>query len=122
MGVPEDLTGALAGLVWGWSREGVGPREAASLGLNLEDRRLRLTLELARELIDTPRHLSQHPGGFVLTEERLDDLVPIEPAAMKDRQVSEWDKDDIDALGFMKVDILALGLLTCRKKGLDLLA
>jgi DNA polymerase III alpha subunit len=69
-----------------------------------------------------PRHLSQHPGGFVLTHDRLDDLVPIEPAAMVDRQVIEWDKDDIDALKFMKVDVLALGMLTCMKKGLDLLA
>ena len=69
-----------------------------------------------------PRHLSQHPGGFVLTNDRLDDLVPIEPAAMIDRQVIEWDKDDIDALRFMKVDILALGMLTCMKKGFDLMA
>ena len=59
---------------------------------------MRLALDIARELIGTPRHLSQHPGGFVLTHDRLDELVPIEPAAMKDRQVIEWDKDDIDAL------------------------
>ena len=72
-------------------------------------------------MIGAPRHLSQHPGGFVLTEERLDDLVPIEPAAMEDRQVIEWDKDDIDALKFMKVDVLALGMLTCMRKGFDLL-
>jgi hypothetical protein len=63
-----------------------------------------------------PRHLSQHPGGFVLTHDRLDELVPIEPAAMEDRQVIEWDKDDIDALKFMKVDVLALGMLTCMKR------
>jgi error-prone DNA polymerase len=69
-----------------------------------------------------PRHLSQHPGGFVLTHNRLDELVPIEPAAMADRQVIEWDKDDIDALRFMKVDVLALGMLTAMKRGLDLLA
>jgi error-prone DNA polymerase len=81
-----------------------------------------LTLDLARQLMGAPRHLSQHPGGFVLTHDRLDDLVPIEPANMKDRQVIEWDKDDIDALRFMKVDVLALGMLTCMKKGLDLLA
>jgi error-prone DNA polymerase len=68
-----------------------------------------------------PRHLSQHPGGFVLTHDRLDELVPIEPAAMKDRQVIEWDKDDIDALKFMKVDCLALGMMSCMKRGLDLL-
>src|SRR3546814_20927261 len=69
-----------------------------------------------------PRHLSQHPGGFVLTHDRLDELVPIEPAAMVDRQVIEWDKDDIDALKFMKVDVLALGMLTCMKRGLEILA
>jgi error-prone DNA polymerase len=65
--------------------------------------------------VGTPRHLSQHPGGFVLTHDRLDELVPIEPAAMEDRQVIEWDKDDIDALKFMKVDVLALGMLSCMK-------
>jgi error-prone DNA polymerase len=121
LGLPEDVTAALAGLVWGWSRDGVGEKEAAALGLNLQDRRLRLTLELARELINTPRHLSQHPGGFVLTEERLDDLVPIEPAAMENRQVIEWDKDDIDALKFMKVDVLGLGMLGCMRRAFDLL-
>lgn len=70
-----------------------------------------LTLRLARELIGTPRHLSQHPGGFVLTHDRLDELVPIEPASMADRQVIEWDKDDVEALKFMKVDVLGLGML-----------
>jgi error-prone DNA polymerase len=79
-------------------------------------------MDLARALIGSPRHLSQHPGGFVLTHDRLDELVPIEPAAMKDRQVIEWDKDDIDALRFMKVDCLALGMLSCMKRGFDLLA
>jgi DNA polymerase III alpha subunit len=73
----------------------------------------RLALDLARQLMGAPRHLSQHPGGFVLTHDRLDELVPIEPAAMNDRQVIEWDKDDIDALKFMKVDVLALGMLSC---------
>ncbi|OYW97295.1 MAG: error-prone DNA polymerase, partial [Caulobacter vibrioides] len=92
------------------------------LGMDLSDRRLRLTLELAQQLLNTPRHFSQHPGGFVLTEDRLDELVPIEPAAMEKRQIIEWDKDDIDELKFMKVDVLALGMLTCLKKGLDLLA
>jgi error-prone DNA polymerase len=121
MGLPEDMIKMLSGQVWGWSEEGVEPKHAAELNLNLSDHRLKLTLELARQLIGAPRHLSQHPGGFVLTEERLDDLVPIEPAAMEDRQVIEWDKDDIDALKFMKVDVLALGMLSCMRKGLDLL-
>jgi error-prone DNA polymerase len=122
LGLPEDLIKMLASQVWGWSEEGVEPKHAEELNLNLGDRRLRLALDLARELIGTPRHLSQHPGGFVLTRDRLDELVPIEPAAMKDRQVIEWDKDDIDALRFMKVDCLALGMLSCMKRGLDLLA
>ena len=86
------------------------------------DRRLRLAIGLAGQLIGAPRHLSQHPGGFVLTHDRLDTLVPIEPAAMVDRQIIEWDKDDIDALKFMKVDILALGMLSCIRRALDLLA
>jgi error-prone DNA polymerase len=121
LGLPEDMIKMLSGQVWGWSEEGVEPKHAEELNLNLSDHRLQLTLELARQLIGTPRHLSQHPGGFVLTEERLDDLVPIEPAAMENRQVVEWDKDDIDALKFMKVDVLALGMLSCMRKGLDLL-
>ncbi len=112
----------LSSQVWGWSKEGIEPKHAEDLNLNPGDRRLRLAMELARELIATPRHLSQNPGGFVLTHDRLDELVPIEPAAMKDRQVIEWDKDDIDALKFMKVDCLALGMLSCMKRGLDLLA
>ncbi|MBZ9848066.1 error-prone DNA polymerase [Mesorhizobium sp. CA14] len=122
LGLPEDLIRTLSGQVWGWSEEGVEERHVEELNLNLADRRLRLTLDLAPQLMGAPRHLSQHPGGFVLTHDRLDDLVPIEPASMKDRQVIEWDKDDIDALKFMKVDVLALGMLTCMKKGLDLLA
>jgi len=120
LGLPEDLTKMLSSQTWGWS-EGVQPKHAQELNLNLGDRRLRLTLELAQQLMGAPRHLSQHPGGFVLTRDRLDELVPIEPAAMKDRQVIEWDKDDIDALKFMKVDCLALGMMSCMKRGLDLL-
>ena len=121
LGLPEDLVRTLSGQIWAWSEEGVTDRQLQELNLDLSDRRLRLTLELARQLMGAPRHLSQHPGGFVLTQDRLDDLVPIEPAAMADRQVIEWDKDDIDALRFMKVDVLALGMLTCMKRGFDLL-
>jgi error-prone DNA polymerase len=122
LGLPEDLIKMLSSQVWGWSEEGVEEKHAEELNLNLGDRRLRLTLDLARQLMGTPRHLSQHPGGFVLTHDRLDELVPIEPAAMVDRQVIEWDKDDIDILKFMKVDILALGMLSCMKRGFNLLA
>ncbi|ACA18837.1 DNA polymerase III, alpha subunit [Methylobacterium sp. 4-46] len=121
LGVPEDVTGALARLVWGWSREGVGEREARALNLNLADRRLRLTLDLARALIGTPRHLGQHPGGFVLTLDRLDELCPITPATMENRQTIEWDKDDIEALRFMKVDVLGLGMLGCLRRAFELL-
>ncbi|WP_010161711.1 error-prone DNA polymerase [Sphingomonas sp. PAMC 26617] len=121
LGLPEDLTGSLAGLIWGWSAEGVGEKQVKELNLDLGDRRLRLTLELARKLIGVPRHMSQHPGGFVLTHDRLDDLVPIEPAAMADRQIIEWDKDDIDALKFMKVDVLGLGMLGCMNRAFNLL-
>jgi error-prone DNA polymerase len=122
LGLPEDMTGALAGQIWGWSTEGVGERHVAQLNMDGGDPRLALTLDLARQLIGTPRHLSQHPGGFVLTRERLDNLVPIEPAAMKDRRVIEWEKEDIEELGFMKVDILGLGMLGCMRRAFDLLS
>ncbi len=121
MGLPEDLIATLSGQLGRWSRGGLSDEDLRAAGLNPDDRRLRLTLELAAQLRGAPRHLSQHPGGFVLTHDRLDDLVPIEPAAMADRQIIEWDKDDIDALRFMKVDVLALGMLTCMRKGLDLI-
>jgi error-prone DNA polymerase len=121
LGVPEDVTAGLSSLVWGWGNDGVSDKEAKELNLNLDDPRLRMTLELASELIGAPRHLSQHPGGFVLTQDRLDDLVPIEPAAMENRQVIEWDKNDIDILRFMKVDVLGLGMLGCMRRAFDLL-
>ena len=122
LGVPEDITGALAGLVWGWSTDGVGEQHARELNLNLADRRLALTLDLARQLIGTPRHLGQHPGGFVLTLTRLDELCPVTPATMADRQTLEWNKDDIETLGFMKVDVLGLGMLGCLRRAFDLFA
>lgn len=121
LGLPADMTGALSGLIWGWSIEGVSDEQARELNLDTSDPRLSMTLSLARELIGAPRHLSQHPGGFVLTSDRLDELVPIEPAAMDDRQVIEWDKDDIDAMKFMKVDILGLGMLGCMRRAFALL-
>ncbi len=121
LGLPEDVTKMLSSQVWGWG-EDIEAKYAQNLNLNMSDRRLRLALDLAHQLTGAPRHLSQHPGGFVLTHDRLDELVPIEPAAMPDRQVIEWDKDDIDILKFMKVDCLALGMLSCMKRGFDLLA
>ncbi len=78
-------------------------------------------LELATEIAGFPRHLSQHVGGFILTRERLDETVPIGNAAMEDRTFIEWDKDDIDTLGMLKVDVLALGMLTCIRKSFDLI-
>jgi error-prone DNA polymerase len=120
LGLPEDVIKALSSGMWSWSEE-VSDRNVRELNLNPNDRRLVLTLKLAQQLIGAPRHLGQHPGGFVLTHDRLDDLVPIEPASMADRQIVEWDKDDIEALKFMKVDILALGMLTCMSKAFNLI-
>jgi error-prone DNA polymerase len=121
MGLPADVTGALAAQVWAWAERGVEESHAAELNLDTSDRRLRLTLELARELIGFPRQLGTHPGGFVLTRDRLDELVPVGPAAMAGRQVVEWDKDDIAHLGFMKVDVLGLGMLGCLRRAFELL-
>jgi error-prone DNA polymerase len=121
LGLPEDLTAALSSQVWGWSND-VDDEHADALNLDRRDPRLALTLELARELIGTPRHLSQHPGGFVLAHSRVDEIVPIEPAAMIDRRVIEWEKDDLETLGLMKVDVLGLGMLGCMRRAFDLLA
>jgi len=121
LGLSEDVTSTLSSQVWGWSNEGVAEKHVEALGLDKEDPRLALTLELTRQLIGTPRHLSQHPGGFVLTHGRLDDLVPIEPATMEDRRVIEWEKDDLEELKIMKVDVLGVGMLGCMRRSFDLL-
>ncbi|WP_029011081.1 error-prone DNA polymerase [Azospirillum halopraeferens] len=122
MGLSADTVGRLAGTIWGWSREGVDEARAREAGLDPADPRLARTLELAHELMGFPRHLSQHVGGFVITRGRLSELSPVMNAAMEDRTTIEWDKDDIDALGILKVDILALGMLTCVRKAFDLIA
>ncbi|MBV9884505.1 MAG: error-prone DNA polymerase [Sphingomonadaceae bacterium] len=122
LGLSEDVTSTLSGQVWGWSNDGVAERHVEQLGLDASDPRLALTLELSRQLIGTPRHLSQHPGGFVLTRDRLDELVPIEPATMVDRSVIEWEKDDLEELKIMKVDVLGVGMLGCMRRAFDLLA
>jgi len=122
LGLPEDVTAALSSQIWGMSNEGLSDGQVDALHLDRSDPRLALTLQLAHELVDTPRHLSQHPGGFVLTRDKLHDLVPVEPAAMIDRRVVEWEKLDIEELGFMKVDILGLGMLGCLRRAFDLLA
>ncbi|ETD88183.1 error-prone DNA polymerase [Rhodobacter capsulatus] len=121
MGLSADVTAALAGQIWGMSNRGADPARLREIGLNPEDRRLSLTIRLISEIIGFPRHLSQHVGGFVITRGRLDALCPIENAAMEGRTCIEWDKDDIDALGILKVDVLSLGMLTCLRKSFDLL-
>lgn len=121
LGLPEDLIKTLSSQVSHWSRDGFKAEDAVGLGINLNDRRMRLVIELSRQLMGAPRHLSQHPGGFVLTHDRLDEMCPIEPAAMQNRQVIEFDKDDIDVLKWMKVDCLALGMMSAMRRGLDLL-
>ena len=121
MGLSKDVVGTLAGQVWGWHNSEITNNQVCQIGLDPTDHALRLTLDLTRQLIGFPRHLSQHVGGFVITRGRLDELVPIENAAMKNRTVIEWDKDDLDALGILKVDVLALGMLTCVRKGFELI-
>ncbi|ARO14872.1 error-prone DNA polymerase [Ketogulonicigenium robustum] len=121
MGLSHDVTAGLSSQIWGTAGEGPDLARIRALGLNPDDRRLSLTLGLIREIIGFPRHLSQHVGGFVITKGRLDELCPIENAAMDDRTLIEWDKDDIDALGILKVDVLGLGMLSCIRKAFDLL-
>ncbi len=121
LGLSEDVTAALAGMVWGsWGGE-PDPDHVRQTGLDPDNPQIREALGLAGQLIELPRHLSQHVGGFVLTQERLDETVPILNGAMADRTFIEWDKDDIDALGLMKVDVLALGMLSCIRRAFDLL-
>ena len=121
MGLSEDATAALSQQSWNSGDELWPDDRVAELGLDPHSPVMRRTIACARELVGLPRHLSQHVGGFVLTQDRLDETVPIGPAAMADRTFIEWDKDDIDSLRIMKVDILALGMLTCLHKGFDLL-
>ena len=121
MGLSEDVTSALARTVWGSHGHEVAEHHAAEIGMDLNDPHLRRVLKLTEQMIGMPRHLSQHVGGFILTENPLTETVPIGNGAMPDRTFIEWDKDDIDALGILKVDVLALGMLTCIRKCLDLL-
>lgn len=121
LGLTEDVTAALANMVWGSWGSVVERQEIKQAGLDPDNVMIRRTIKLAKELLGFPRHLSQHVGGFVLTQERLDLTVPIGPAAMKDRTFIEWNKDDIDELNIMKVDVLSLGMLTCIRKAFDLI-
>ncbi|MEZ5901068.1 MAG: error-prone DNA polymerase [Hyphomicrobiaceae bacterium] len=123
LGLSEDTVSALAGMVWGTRSGGTLPeKHVREAGLDPNDPLLATVLDLAEELMGFPRHLSQHVGGFVLTRGPLTEVVPIGNAAMADRTFIEWDKDDIAALGLLKVDVLALGMLTCIRKAFDLLA
>ncbi|MGZ8410649.1 MAG: error-prone DNA polymerase, partial [Hyphomicrobium sp.] len=122
MGLSEDTVAALAGMVWGTSSGGVlGDTRVREAGLDASDPLLATVLELTEELIGFPRHLSQHVGGFVLTRGPLVEMVPVGNGAMDDRTFIEWDKDDIAALGLLKVDILALGMLSCIRRAFELL-
>jgi error-prone DNA polymerase len=122
LGLTEDVTAALADTVWGSWGKGLDDMQVKQAGLDPSNSMVELAVEFAGELIEFPRHLSQHVGGYVLTQDRLDTYVPIGNAAMDDRTFIEWDKDDVDALNMMKVDVLALGMLTCIRKCFDLIA
>jgi DNA polymerase III alpha subunit len=122
MGLSKDTVSALSSQLWGFfSTKKLEKKRIREIGLNPSDRHLSLTLKIIDEIIGFPRHLSQHVGGFVITEGRLDELVPIENASMQERTVIAWDKDDIDTLGILKVDILSLGMLTCIRKSFDMI-
>ncbi|WP_299025758.1 error-prone DNA polymerase [uncultured Sulfitobacter sp.] len=121
MGLSEDVTSKLASTVWGSFEGQMGDERVKDAGMDLSDPYLRRVIAIARQMTGMPRHLSQHVGGFILTERPLTEMVPIGNGAMPERSFIEWDKDDIDALGIFKVDILALGMLTCIAKVFDLL-
>lgn len=121
LGLTEDVTARLAASHWGsWGTE-ISDRHVVQAGLDTANPLIARAVAMASRLLNFPRHLSQHVGGFVLTQDRLDEMVPIGNAAMPDRTFIEWDKDDIDALRLMKVDVLALGMLTCIRKAFDLI-
>jgi DNA-directed DNA polymerase III PolC len=121
LGLSPDTVGVMADTVWGMGSSGVKGDHVREAGLDPMDPRIMLALELSSALCGFPRHLSQHVGGFVLTEGRLDELMPIQNAAMENRTVVEWDKDDLDVLDIYKVDVLALGMLTALSKSFSLI-
>jgi error-prone DNA polymerase len=120
LGLTPDVTAALAKTIWGYGSH-MPDQYVREAGFDPGNEKIKQAVDLANELIGFPRHLSQHVGGFVLTRKRLDETVPIGNAAMEDRTFIEWDKDDIDTLGLMKVDVLALGMLSCLRRGLEFL-
>jgi error-prone DNA polymerase len=121
LGLTEDVTARLASTIWGSFENDLEEERYGEAGLTLANPEVARLKTIVDRLLKFPRHLSQHVGGYVLTEGRLDEIVPIHNGAMKDRTFIEWDKDDIDALGLMKVDVLALGMLTCIRKSFDLM-
>ncbi|MET3662060.1 error-prone DNA polymerase [Aquamicrobium ahrensii] len=123
MGLSQDVQGALSASIWGWWTSGIGSEQAKAGGLDKADPVTRHVLARANELVATecPRHLSQHVGGFVITRDRLDEIVPVVKTAMDERKMVEWNKDDLDAVGILKVDVLALGMLSCMKRAFNLL-
>ncbi len=120
MGLSQDVMSALSGSIWGWSSSAVGEREMKAAGLDLVEARTRHVTARCNEILGFPRHLSQHVGGFVITRDRLDEMVPIVRTAMEERRMVEWDKDDLDAVKMLKVDVLALGMLSCLRRCFDL--
>ncbi len=119
--ISDDIIQRLTGTVWGSFSGSMEPERYRQAGIDIENSEIVRLKALVDQLLQFPRHLSQHVGGYVLTQGRLDEMVPIHNAAMADRTFIEWDKDDIDALGLMKVDILALGMLTCIRKAFTLM-
>ncbi len=120
-GLSADAIDALNGLNWGWGREGLNDDRVRGIGIDPTEPVMAKVLALSAELIGFPRHLSQHVGGFVITRDRVDHLMPVMNAAMAGRTMIEWNKDDLDALGILKVDVLALGMLTCIRRVFDLM-
>jgi error-prone DNA polymerase len=121
MGLSDDVRSALSSSIWGWSTSELGDKETRAGGLDRTDPSTRHVIECANEIMGFPRHLSQHVGGFVITRDRLDEIVPIIKTAMDERKMVEWDKDDLDAVKILKVDVLALGMLTCLQRAFTLL-
>ena len=121
LGLSDDVMSALSGSIWGWSSSQLSEKEAKAAGLDKSDPRTRHVIARANDILGFPRHLSQHVGGFVITRDRLDEIVPIMKTAMDERKMVEWDKDDLDAVGILKVDILALGMLSCLRRAFDIL-
>lgn len=120
MGLSVDTINRLSGLIWDFADDGFDEKRISDQGLNPNDPHLKKVLQLTTQFMGFPRQLGQHTGGFVITEGKLTDLCPIINARMEDRTNIEWNKDDIEALGFLKIDVLALGMLTCIRKAFDL--